>query len=138
VLVDSAKFWQNKFSRQRDIQGFKNQGGKAMKKIISLAIVFAMFLAPLAFAASPWTEGKTYGEKAVGKLGYGLTNTVLGWTKIISTPNDYSSAGKNVWQGVGQGLIDAGVTTVLGAVHLVTFPIPADIPIPSDVNLSGK
>ena len=109
-----------------------------MKKIMSLVVVLCMLLAPLAFAASPWTEEKTYGEKTVGKLGYGLTNTVLGWTKLISTPNDYSSAGKNVWQGVGQGLVDAPVTTVLGAVQLVTFPIPADIPIPSDVNLSGQ
>lgn len=109
-----------------------------MKKIISLAVVFAMLIAPMAFAASPWTEEKAYGDRTVGKLGYGLTNTILGWTKLISTPNDYSSAGKNVWQGVGQGLVDAAVTTVLGAIQLVTFPIPADIPIPSDVNLSGK
>jgi hypothetical protein len=110
-----------------------------MKKIMSLVVILSMLLAPMAFAAaSPWTEEKTYGEKTVGKLGYGLTNTLLGWTKLISTPNDYSSEGKNVWQGVGQGFIDAGVTTVLGAVQLVTFAIPADIAIPSAVNLSGK
>jgi len=109
-----------------------------MKKIMSLVVILSMLLAPVVFAASPWTEEKTYGEKTVGKLGYGLTNTLLGWTKLISTPNDYSSEGKNVWQGVGQGFIDAGVTTVLGAVQLVTFPIPADIPIPSAVDLSGS
>ena len=108
-----------------------------MKKIMSLVVVLSMLLAPLAFAASPWTEEKTYGEKVVGKLGYGLTNTVLGWTKLFSTPNQYSNDGKNVWQGVGQGMMDAAVTTVLGAVHLVTFVVPADIPIPSDVDLSG-
>ena len=51
---------------------------------------------------------------------------------------NYSSEKKNVWQGVGQGLVDTAVTTVLGAVQLVTFPIPADIAIPSPVNLSGK
>ena len=110
-----------------------------MKKIISLVVVLSMLLAPVAFAAaSPWTEEKTYGEKTIGKLGYGLTNTLLGWTKIFSTPNEYSTEGKNVWSGVGQGLIDMGVTTVLGAVQLATFMIPADIPIPSNVNLSGK
>jgi hypothetical protein len=109
-----------------------------MKKIMSLVIVLSMLLAPVAFAASSWTEGKTYGEKVSGKLGYGLTNTVLGWTKLFTTPNEYSNEKKNVWQGVGQGLVDAGVTTVLGAVHLVTFVIPADIEIPSPVNLSGK
>ena len=109
-----------------------------MKKIMSLVVIFSMLLAPVVFAASPWTEEATYGEKSVGKLGYGLTNTVLGWTKLFSTPNEYSSAGKNVWEGVGQGVIDAVVTTGLGALQLATFPIPADIPIPSDVNLSGK
>jgi len=108
-----------------------------MKKIMSLVVILSMLLAPMAFAASPWTEDKTYGEKVVGKLGYGLTNTMLGWTKLFSTPNEYSNEGKNVWSGVGQGLMDTVVTTVLGAVQLVTFPIPADIPIPSDVNLSG-
>jgi hypothetical protein len=109
-----------------------------MKKIMSLVVVLSMLLAPVAFAASSWVDGATYGEKTAGKLGYGLTNTVLGWTKIFTTPNDYSTEKKNVWQGVGQGLVDATVTTVLGAVQLVTFPIPADIEIPSPVNLSGK
>jgi hypothetical protein len=33
--------------------------------------------------------------------------------------------------------MDTVVTTVLGAVQLVTFPIPVDIPIPSAVDLSG-
>ena len=108
-----------------------------MKKIISLVVVLSMLLVPAAFAASSWTEGKTYGEKVAGKLGYGLTNTVLGWTKLFTTPNDYSSEGKNVWQGVGQGMVDTVVTTVLGAAQLVTFPIPADIEIPSPVDLSG-
>jgi hypothetical protein len=114
-----------------------SQGETPMKKIISLAIVFVMLLAPVSFAASPWTDEKTYGDKTVGKLGYGLTNTLLGWTKLFSTPNAYSSEGKNVWSGVGQGVVDSIVTTSLGAVHLVTFLIPADVSIPSDVNLSG-
>jgi hypothetical protein len=110
-----------------------------MKKIMSLVVILSMILAPVVFAAaSPWTEEATYGEKTVGKLGYGLTNTLLGWTKLFSTPNQYSTDGKNVWAGVGQGVIDTGVTTVLGAVQMVTFMIPADIPIPSAVNLSGS
>ena len=108
-----------------------------MKKIMSLVVILSMLLAPVAFAASSWVDGKTYGEKVAGKLGYGLTNTVLGWTKLFTTPNDYSSEKKNVWQGVGQGVVDTVVTTVLGAVQLVTFVIPADIEIPSAVDLSG-
>lgn len=110
-----------------------------MKKIISLAVLLTMLLAPAAFAAaSPWTEEKTYTDKVVGKLGYGLTNGVLGWSKLFSTPSEYSSAGKNVWAGMGQGLVDTVMTTVLGAVHLVTFPVPVDVPIPSPVDIDGK
>lgn len=108
-----------------------------MKKIMSLVVILSMLLAPVAFAASPWIDGKTYGEKVAGKLGYGLTNTVLGWTKLFVTPNEYSNEKKNVWQGVGQGMIDTVVTTVLGAAQLVTFLIPADIEIPNPVDLSG-
>ena len=108
-----------------------------MKKIMSLVVVLSMILVPVAFAASPWIDGKTYGEKVAGKLGYGLTNTVLGWTKIFVTPNEYSNEKKNVWQGVGQGMVDTVVTTALGAVQLVTFVIPADIEIPNPVDLSG-
>jgi ABC-type Fe3+ transport system permease subunit len=136
-VVGRGWLWQNTANGYPFKTGHLNQGGKAMKKIISLALVFSMVLVPAAFAASPWLDGQNYGEKTGGKLSYGLTNTLLGWTKIFSTPNDYSVAGKNVWQGVGQGLIDASVTTVLGAIHLVTFPIPADIDIPSPVDLSG-
>jgi len=109
-----------------------------MKKIMSLVVILSMLLAPVVFAASPWTEEKTYGDKAVGKLGFGLTNTVLGWTKMFTVPNDYSTEGKNAWAGVGQGLIDAAVVTVGGAVQLVTFPLPVDVPLPGNgVDLSG-
>ncbi|MBU9888820.1 MAG: exosortase system-associated protein, TIGR04073 family [Candidatus Omnitrophica bacterium] len=111
-----------------------------MKKIISLAVLFAMLLAPVGFAAtpSPWTEEKSYTDKLVGKLGYGLTNGVLGWSKLFSTPKEYAATDKNMWAGVGQGLVDTVMTTVLGAVHLVTFPVPVDVPIPSPVDISGK
>jgi hypothetical protein len=137
-VVGRGWLWQNTANGYPFKTGHLNQGGKAMKKIISLALVFSMVLAPAAFAAaSPWTEENTYGGRVAGKLGYGLTNTLLGWTKAYSTPNDYANAGKNVWAGVGQGMVDTTVTTLLGAVHLVTCLIPADIPIPSPVDLSG-
>jgi len=117
---------------------FKTKGGRAMKKIISLVVVLSMLLAPAAFAGSPWASEKTYGEKTVGKLEFGLTNTLLGLSKAVTVPMAYSNEGKNVWAGVGQGLIEAVVDTVGGAVHLVTFPFPVDVPLPGNgVDLSG-
>ena len=71
-----------------------------MKKILSLVLVLSMVLAPSAFAASPWADGKTYGEKVSGKLAFGLTNTLLGWTKLVSLRMT-TQCRQNVWQGVG-------------------------------------
>ena len=109
-----------------------------MKKIMSLVVVLSMLLAPMAFAASPWTEEKSYGDRVAGKLQFGLTNTVLGWIQLFAVPNQYANEGKNVWAGIGQGLVEATLDTVGGAIHLVTFPIPADLPLPNNgVDISG-
>jgi len=106
---------------------------------MSLVVILSMLLAPVAFAASPWTEEKTYGDKVSGKLVFGLQNTLLGWIQIFAVPNTYSNEGKNVWAGVGQGLVEATVDTLGGALQLVTFPIPVDLPLPNNgVDLGGK
>lgn len=110
-----------------------------MKKIMSLVVILSMFLAPLAFAASPWTAEKTYGDRITGKFAFGLQNTLLGWVQLFVVPNKYASESKNVWKGVGRGFVEAVVDTVGGALQLVTFPIPADIPLPNNgVDLGGK
>ena len=114
-----------------------------MGKRIGLALLCAALLAaPMtASAASSWAKGTTYGEKATGKLTYGLTNTLLGWTSLFRTPMQASRAGENVFVGIGKGAWNAVGQTVGGIAHVVTFPIPQiDIPLPeggTDV-LSGK
>jgi len=105
-----------------------------MGKRLGVVLVFALGLvaAPLvASAASPWAEGATYGEKATGKLKYGLTNALLGWTSLFREPVQASQAGENVFVGIGRGVWNAVGQTVGGAAHAVTFPIPQiDIPLP--------
>ena len=106
---------------------------------MSLVVILSMLLAPMAFAASPWTEQKTYGDKVSGKLVFGLQNTLLGWIQLFAVPKKYHNEGKNVWSGIGQGMMEAVVDTIGGALQLITFPIPADIPLPNNgVDLSGK
>ena len=106
---------------------------------MSLVVVLSMLLAPVAFAASPWTTEPTYAKKTTGKLMFGLQNTLLGWIQIFAVPNTYANEGKNAWAGVGQGLVEGVVDTVGGAVHLLTFPIPVDLPLPNNgVDLGGK
>ena len=92
----------------------------------------ALLSGPLtASAASSWASGATYNEKAVGKLKFGLTNTLLGWTELFREPKRAHDAGENVVTGVGRGVWNAVGQTVGGIGHLVTFPIPAiDIPLP--------
>jgi len=48
-----------------------------------LVVILAMFLAPMAFAASPWTEEKTYGGKGHREIGICLTNTASRLDKDI-------------------------------------------------------
>lgn len=104
-----------------------------MGKRWGLVVVgLALLAAPMtASAASPWANGATYNEKAVGKLKYGLTNALLGWTSLFRTPMQASQAGENVLVGIGRGAWNAVGQTIGGAAHAVTFPIPQiDIPLP--------
>jgi hypothetical protein len=104
-----------------------------MGKRIGLALLCAALLAaPMtASAASSWADGVTYGERAGGKLKFGLTNTFLGWTSLFRTPMASHRAGENVFVGIGKGVWNAVGQTVGGAAHAVTFFIPQiDIPLP--------
>ena len=104
-----------------------------MKKAVGIMLIVMLALTPtLAFAASPWTQGANYSERVGQKLQFGLTNTLLGWVDLFVEPNKAASAGGNTWAGVGKGLTDSVLNTVGGALHLVTFPIPVDIPLPDD------
>jgi len=104
-----------------------------MGKRIGLVVFgLALLCAPvMASAASPWADESTYGDKAVAKLKYGLTNALLGWTSLVREPIQASQAGENVLVGLGRGVWDAVGQTVGGVAHAVTFLIPQiDIPLP--------
>ena len=101
--------------------------------VVALGLLAVPMLASAAspWGASPWGEEVTYGEKATGKLKYGLTNLLLGWTSLFREPVQASQAGENVFVGIGRGVWNAVGQTVGGAAHAVTFPIPQiDIPLP--------
>ena len=103
-----------------------------MKKAFSLVLLLAVILAPVnAFADS-------YSDETSEKLQGGLTNTLLGWTKLFSVPHQYQNANKNPWAGAGKGATDAVYCTVAGAFNLVTFPIPGGMDLQEGcVDLSG-
>ena len=108
-----------------------------MKKFLAIALMLGVLFAPTAMAASPWMDGKTYSDKTVGKLNFGFKNLFLGWTEIFYQPHLYGTEGKNAWAGLGKGLVYSLADTLGGAIHLVTFPIPVDVPLPNNgVNLS--
>lgn len=114
-----------------------------MKKstVIFFIAIFVLSLGGVAHAASPWTEGKTYKDKALGKLDFGFKNTLGGWTAIFSEtqkgdPNCKCKMTGGA-KGLGRGLAYAVADTIGGILHLVTFPITqVDIPLPNNgVNL---
>ena len=83
------------------------------------------------FTASPWTHETTYSSRALGKLGFGVKNLLLGWTDLIVEPMDASHSGENLLKGIGVGLKDGIENELGGAVHLITFPFTTiDAPLP--------
>ncbi|HOW58935.1 MAG TPA: hypothetical protein PLO78_04320 [Candidatus Omnitrophota bacterium] len=107
-----------------------------MKKATTFLLLLAMLVLPaVGFAASPWTEEATYGDKVSGKLQFGLTNTLLGWTDLFFEPIRASKKCEScdsLWTGLGKGLTDAIVNEVGGAIHLLTFPLVLDLPLPDN------
>ncbi len=111
-----------------------------MKKTLKIAafVVLAVFAAGTAFAASPWTTETTYTKKVAGKLDFGVKNLLGGWTallpgKLPCAKNGHKNCpGMCCIKGLGMGLVDAAVYTVGGALHVATFPIPIDVPLPDN------
>ena len=110
-----------------------------MKKISLLLILLFVFAAlpAMGYAASPWTEETGYPERMMGKFGFGLKNTLLGWTELIRQPIHHAREHEKpligTVQGLGVGIENAVVYTVGGILHLVTFPVTnLDVPLPHD------
>ncbi len=104
-----------------------------MKHRVGVALIGMVLLAApvAASAASEWTTQATYSKQAAGKLKYGVTNVLLGWTALFREPIKAARAGENVFVGIGRGVWTAVGQTVGGAVHAVTFPVTAvDVPLP--------
>ena len=80
------------------------------------------------FPASPWTKEGSYLSKTVGKLGFGLVNVIGGWTGIVS--EFYAEPEENIAVAGMRALARVVTNTVGGALHVVTFPVPKDIPLP--------
>ncbi|OGW72253.1 MAG: hypothetical protein A2Y02_02000 [Omnitrophica bacterium GWA2_52_12] len=102
----------------------------ARHKLILAVFLALVFLCPArahaAFRPSVWTKQKTYGEKIIGKLGFGPLNFFTGWDALFLEP---SHEGK-FFKGFAQGILYTILYEAGGAIHTVTFPIPVDLPLP--------
>ena len=104
---------------------------KKTMRVVAMALVVLM-MAQTAFAASPWTSETTWSNKAKAKLVFGLKNLLGGWSEILTEPMNYNKEGKNVPEGIAKGLFNAVVFTIGGALHVITFPFPVDVPLPDN------
>ena len=83
------------------------------------------------YTASPWTREAGWSNRAMGKLGFGLKNALLGWTELFVEPQKAMQSGGNFFRGVGMGIKDAVENTLGGVLHVLTFPITGvDVPLP--------
>ena len=108
-----------------------------MKKFVPLMVFFLIFsLCPISgFAASPWTEKDGYVSQTAHKLEFGFKNLFLGWTEIFTKPHQACKSGADFsgkMEAKVEGLKNAVVYTVGGALHVATFAIPIDVEIPNN------
>ena len=83
------------------------------------------------YTASPWTSQVGWGSRAMGKLGFGVKNLLLGWTDLFVEPKEAMDGGGNFFKGLGVGLADGLANELGGVVHLITFPLTElDAPLP--------
>ncbi len=76
--------------------------------------------------ASEWAKREGYFSKIAGKFEFGLKYVLTGWTTpwLESNEPGYKREWEGFCTGIGKGL----VYEATGLIHLVTFPIPVDIP----------
>ena len=104
-----------------------------MKRISFVFILILVFANPSAtFAASPWTKEKNYGNKVAGKFSYGLKNLALGWSELFTSYGRISEPDTNVAELTIEGIGYTLLSTIGGALQVVTFLAPFDIPLPHD------
>ncbi len=83
------------------------------------------------YTSSPWTSESGWSSRAIGKLGFGVKNALLGWTELFTEPRESMQEGGNFFVGLGVGAKNAVEDTLGGVVHVVTFPITSlDAPLP--------
>ncbi len=85
-----------------------------------------------ASSSGPWLKEKEWTDQAGGKALYGLKNTLLGWTELLTEPYEGATTpGDSFVAGVGRGVWNAVGQTVGGAADVVTFPFTgAVVPLP--------
>lgn len=106
-----------------------------MKKSLKwLTLILALILLPsVALAASPWTEKTTCQEKAAAKFAFGMKNVLFGWYGLIKpAPCPFSKDADNEKYCPVRGLMTAIGQTAGGALHVATFLLPIDIPLPGN------
>ncbi len=83
------------------------------------------------YTSSPWANEVGWSSRAMGKLGFGLKNALLGWTELFTEPKEAMDEGGNFFMGLGMGLKNGLENTLGGVVHTATFAITdLDAPLP--------
>ncbi len=97
-------------------------------------IVGLVVAAPAPSAAAregSWTQKTGWLDRADGKFYQGATNLLLGWTELITEPDEAIWNGTSLLGGLWKGAWNAVGQTAGGALQVLTFPFTQfDIPLP--------
>lgn len=102
-------------------------------KTQTLIFVLTLTLSPGLIMADPssWTKERTYFERSIHKLGFGLTNVVKGGAEpYVHMLKASESESESTWTGFIRGTAYGTADILGGAFHSLTFFLPVDIPLP--------
>ena len=106
-----------------------------MRRWIGVCIIVGLIVVVpvqrVAGGASPWTTETGWLDRSDGKFYHGATNLLLGWTELVTEPDEAMWRGESILGGLWQGVWNAVGQTAGGALQVLTFPFTQfDIPLP--------
>ena len=128
-----------------------------MRLFLPPFILFTFLLAPVSQAFDPSGSAQNpklvrkreltpfeqsmvdYWHQCEKKMDFGTTNFLMGWTSMISEPQEKAAEANSPSQkaassltGFGKGLLLFPINTAGGLANLVTFLVPGQIPLPEN------
>ena len=96
-----------------------------MRPVLVILFMFAILnMNTAAYAAQSAVNSSNYWERMPARFGYGLVNTVFGWSALIKAPVEAHQAGLPAGEAFSRAMVYPFSYTFFGIWDLLTFWVP--------------